>query len=90
MLAGGMTGIIAWLISYPFDFVKTLIQTDNLANPRHNSMMGYFREEVGKGSILRIFAGLQIMMYRAFFVNATGFMCFEVGKKMVYDSKAQR
>ena len=44
MLAGGITGVISWFISYPFDFVKTLIQTDSLANPKHNSMAGYFRE----------------------------------------------
>ena len=44
MLAGGITGIISWLVSYPFDFVKTLIQTDSLASPKHNSMAGYFRE----------------------------------------------
>lgn len=88
MLAGGITGIIAWLVSYPFDFVKTLIQTDSLSNPKHNSMAGYFREEISKGSIMRIFTGLQIMMYRAFVVNATGFMCFEVGKKLVYKTPA--
>jgi hypothetical protein len=29
------------------------------------------------------------MIVRAFFVNAAGFFCFEVGKKALYDKKTQ-
>ena len=84
LLSGGVSGIFTWLIPYPFDFVKTLIQTDNIENTRYGSMMGYFREELAKGSIRRIYTGIEIMLVRAFVVNATGFACFEAGKRMVY------
>lgn len=43
LLAGGTAGVFTWLFTYPLDFVKTLIQTDSIAQPRHNSMMGYLR-----------------------------------------------
>ena len=84
LLAGGMAGVFTWGASYPLDFIKTLIQTDNIEKPKHNSMMGYFREELSKGSIRRIFTGIEIMLLRAFVVNGTGFVCFETGKKLVY------
>ena len=58
LLAGGISGVVTWAAAYPFDFVKTLIQTDNIEKPRHNSMMAYFKEELSKGSIRRIFTGI--------------------------------
>lgn len=30
LLAGGISGVLTWAAAYPFDFVKTLIQTDNI------------------------------------------------------------
>ena len=30
------------------------------------------------------------MIARAFFVNAAGFMCFEIGKKLVYGEKKKK
>lgn len=44
LLAGGISGVATWTATYPIDYIKTLIQTDSLDKPRHNSMMGYFRE----------------------------------------------
>lgn len=85
LLAGGLAGVATWSATYPIDYIKTLIQTDSLDKPRHNSMMGYFREEASKGSIKQFFVGFEIMLVRAFFVNAAGFLCFEIGKKMVYE-----
>lgn len=43
LLAGGFSGITTWTATYPLDYIKTLIQTDNLDNPRHKSPMGYLR-----------------------------------------------
>lgn len=84
LLAGGLSGVATWSVAYPIDYIKTLIQTDDLSKPRQTSMAGYLKEELSKGSIKRLFIGFEIMLVRAFFVNAAGFFCFEVGKKMVY------
>lgn len=79
---------MTWTGCYPLDYIKTLIQTDDLSNPRHTTTRGYFKEELSKpGSIRRLFLGFEIMIVRAFFVNAAGFLCFEVGKKIVYGDK---
>lgn len=84
LLSGGISGVMTWTFSYPMDYIKTLIQTDSLENPRHKTMRGYFKEEIAKGSVKQFFVGFEIMMVRAFVVNATGFLCFEIGKKLMY------
>lgn len=89
LLAGGLAGVATWTLTYPLDYIKTLVQTDDLVKPRQTSMLGYLREELSKGSIKRLFIGFEIMIVRAFFVNAAGFFCFEVGKKYVYEQKTQ-
>jgi hypothetical protein len=33
MLAGAMAGSICWFSTYPYDVVKTLIQSDDFENP---------------------------------------------------------
>lgn len=44
LLAGGTAGLITWTITYPIDYIKTLIQTDSIEKPRHTSMLGYLKE----------------------------------------------
>lgn len=44
ILAGGISGVATWTATYPIDYIKTLIQTDSLTNPRQHSMYGYFKE----------------------------------------------
>lgn len=44
LLSGGISGLACWIVVYPIDFIKTLIQCDDLALPRHRSMIGYLRE----------------------------------------------
>jgi hypothetical protein len=55
--AGGTAGVAAWTFAYPIDYIKTLVQTDDLEKPRQTSMRGYFHEEVSKGSIKSLFIG---------------------------------
>jgi solute carrier family 25 carnitine/acylcarnitine transporter 20/29 len=37
LLAGGCSGLACWMSIYPIDYVKTLIQTDSLENPKFRS-----------------------------------------------------
>lgn len=43
LLSGGLAGLATWLVVYPIDYIKTLIQSDSLHNPKHNSMAGYLK-----------------------------------------------
>jgi hypothetical protein len=44
LLAGGISGVFTWTGAYPLDYLKTLIQTDSLDNPKHKGVKGYFQE----------------------------------------------
>lgn len=37
LLSGGLSGLACWSAIYPIDYVKTLIQTDSLENPKYKS-----------------------------------------------------
>lgn len=76
LLSGGCAGAIAWFIMYPLDFVKTRIQSDSLSNPIYKGVKHCFQSEVNAKGISVIYTGFQIMLARAFVVNAFGFMCF--------------
>lgn len=83
LVAGACAGIGFWAFIYPVDYVKTLLQGDSLSKPAYNGMTHCAREELKKGYEV-FFRGFGIMMARACVVNAFGFLCFEVGKKIVY------
>ena len=84
LLSGGIAGVACWSGIYPVDYVKTLIQTDSLEKPKYKSSVDCMMEELRTKPIKSFFRGVEIMLARAFVVNAFGFMCFEMGKKLVY------
>ncbi len=84
LLSGGFAGVVVWAAMYPADYIKTRIQSDSLTNPEYKSAIDCFQKQVKSKGLPVIFTGFQIMIIRAFVVNAAGFMCFETAKKLVY------
>lgn len=76
LLSGGLAGLTTWGLIYPIDYVKTLIQTDSLEKPRYKSSVQCALEEFRTKPLSTFFRGVEIMLARAFIVNAFGFMCF--------------
>jgi solute carrier family 25 carnitine/acylcarnitine transporter 20/29 len=74
-LSGGLAGATTWCIVYPVDYVKTRIQSDSLENPQYKNSIECFRKEFKKGYRV-VYNGFGIMIFRAFFVNAVGFLAF--------------
>lgn len=75
LLSGGLAGVATWSVMYPVDYVKTRIQSDSLENPQYKNSIDCFQKELKLGYRV-LFRGFEIMIARAFFVNAFGFMCF--------------
>ena len=77
VIAGGIAGMLSWIINIPVDVVKSRIQADNLSNPRfrsmwHCAMLAYRAEG------MRVFwRGLPITCLRAFPTNAVTFPIYE-------------
>lgn len=80
LMAGGLSGAVSWLITYPFDTLKTYIQThsgektlkqwDAYKLITHNCNNKY---EI-------LFKGVEATIIRAFFVNAVIFYVNEIGQ----------
>ena len=73
-MAGGIGGIMAWVVSYPVDVMKSRLQVDGMEGPRrYRGMLDCFRQSSreGMGVFVR---GLQPTLIRAFPTNAVTFV----------------
>ena len=76
-MSGGLAGIATWTLLYPVDLVKTKIQSDSLDNPKYKNGIDCFRQMLKEGKGIKSFyLAFDIMILRAFFVNAFGFVAF--------------
>jgi len=77
-LAGGFSGALTWAIIYPFDVIKTRIQTTPLDTPLEKRRMGYIYRQIMENHGWRfLFRGLGVTLLRAFPVNAIIFPVYE-------------
>ena len=65
-----------FIVAYPFDYIKTLIQTDNLEKPKYQSLYDCFKKRIKAGGISTFYKGMLVAVNRGFFVNAGGFCAF--------------
>lgn len=70
LIAGGVAGTSYWVFNYPFDYVKTLMQSDKLGELKYPNMLSCFREQYKLGGMRVFFKGYVICMMRSFPVNA--------------------
>jgi solute carrier family 25 carnitine/acylcarnitine transporter 20/29 len=74
---GGLAGSGSWLFTYPIDYIKTVIQSENLEARKFKSSMDCVRKKYAEEGIRTFFKGLGVTMIRSFPVNGCGFMAFE-------------
>jgi solute carrier family 25 carnitine/acylcarnitine transporter 20/29 len=79
MIYGGLSGIMAWNMTFWLDNYKSRIQSDNIANPKYRGFAGFtnlsFRQ-LSKG----YFAGI----IKSFPANAGTFLVYELVNKYLY------
>ena len=77
-LAGGTTGALTWIMIYPFDIIKTRIQTAPMDTPlEKRRLLRVGRDIVRKEGVSALFRGLNVTIMRAFPVNAIVFPVYE-------------
>ncbi|RDD44895.1 Mitochondrial basic amino acids transporter [Trichoplax sp. H2] len=85
LFAGGMTGVISWLVTYPIDVLKTRIQADGL----HTGVMEYsglrdcFLKSYKNEGLYFLTRGLNSALLRAFPVNAATFTAVELFYRII-------
>ena len=75
MFCGGCAGASFWAFVYPVEYVKTMVQSDSLENPKFKGNIDCAKVEMKKGFPV-FFTALPIMIVRAVVANAVGFVCF--------------
>ena len=71
LVGGGFSGMICWLVSYPFDVVKSRLQGDGVERIEYKGTMDCFRKTYHSDGIRGFFKGITPTLVRAFPVNAT-------------------
>ena len=68
LLAGGVTGMVTWLSTYPVDVIKSRIQGDVIKE--YDGALDCFKKTYSEQGIKGFYRGLNATMVRAFPVNA--------------------
>ena len=71
LIGGGFSGMICWLVSYPFDVVKSRLQGDGVEGNEYKGTMDCFRKTYRTAGISGFFKEITPTLVRAFPVNAT-------------------
>ncbi|KAI8926931.1 mitochondrial carrier domain-containing protein [Entophlyctis helioformis] len=74
LLAGGMAGVVGWLSTYPFDVVKTRLQSiEEDSTKKYKNLSNAFRVIAREEGYRVFFSGLGATAIRAFPTNAATF-----------------
>lgn len=80
-LAGGIAGVVSWLVIYPVDVVKSRIQEDSFKNPKYNGMIDCFKKSVASDGWRSLLRGLSPTLLRTFIVSGANFLVYEMVSK---------
>jgi len=83
LIAGGIGGIMYWATTYPFDVVKSTIQTDStvIAERKYHGLVDTFNKINKAEGTKGFFKGVAPCMIRSFPANAVCFLLYEMTRK---------
>lgn len=73
MTAGGMAGVLSWMISYPLDVLKSKIQAENLNQCSYKGIVDCYKKTILKDGQRVLYAGISPALIRAFVSNGALF-----------------
>lgn len=80
-LAGGTTGMLSWLLTFPLDSLKSIAQTENFENRKYSNYRGMVTSVLKEQGMAKLYNGLGVCLLRSFPVNAITFAFYEMAKK---------
>ncbi|KAI5950726.1 hypothetical protein KGF54_003800 [Candida jiufengensis] len=84
LIAGGLSGVLSWIIIFPVDTAKSLIQNEvvkSILSKQHGISMGEIIEDKKKEPMKISYRGLGISVTRSFITSMVFFGTFELGMK---------
>ncbi|KAI9008891.1 mitochondrial carrier domain-containing protein, partial [Phycomyces nitens] len=77
-LAGGICGILCWLVVFPIDLVKSLMQKEIMAHrPTYGSTSECIRDIYKQKGTLGFYRGITVTLVRAFPIHSLNFLVYE-------------
>ncbi|KAI9275071.1 mitochondrial carrier domain-containing protein [Helicostylum pulchrum] len=77
-LAGGICGIMCWIVVFPLDLVKTLIQKEILQpNPTYKNAKHCMQDIYARNGIAGFYRGITVTLIRAFPIHSLNFLVYE-------------
>ena len=74
LFAGGVSGILTWLVNYPIDVIKSRIQADGTQSKhKYNGFIDCGKQIYNTEGVKGFRKGLGVTLIRAFPVNAVTF-----------------
>jgi solute carrier family 25 carnitine/acylcarnitine transporter 20/29 len=74
--AGGLSGAIAWAVSFPLDCVRAGVQVQNMSGPRRSAWT-VFHELISRRGISGLYSGVTPSIIRACLVSGSRFTAYE-------------
>ncbi|KAG1474109.1 hypothetical protein G6F56_000545 [Rhizopus delemar] len=77
-LAGGICGIMCWLVVFPLDLVKSLIQKEILqTKPKYGNTKNCVQDIYRRGGLSGFYRGITVTLIRAFPIHSLNFLVYE-------------
>jgi len=83
LFAGGLSGIMLWIATYPIDMIKTKIQADSLQKPMFKGMFDCFAKTYKTGGLKGFYKGLSPCLFRAVPTNGATFLAYETASQLL-------
>ncbi|KGG50444.1 hypothetical protein DI09_6p280 [Mitosporidium daphniae] len=77
LFAGAASGVLSWLVTYPFDVIKTRIQSTPL-DVKTTGIIQTYKAMCRQTGIASLFCGLNVTLLRAIPTNAVTFLGFSL------------
>ncbi|ORY36386.1 mitochondrial carrier [Rhizoclosmatium globosum] len=78
MMAGGLSGTLSWIVLYPIDLIKSVMQKEAMQPiPKYTSAKQFISRRYKKSGIAGFYPGIGAQLTRSFPVHALNFLVYE-------------
>ncbi|KAF9108755.1 hypothetical protein BGX29_007045 [Mortierella sp. GBA35] len=76
--AGGLCGVFSWLVVFPIDLVKSVVQKEVLVtHPKYSGALDCAKDIVRREGVRGLYRGLSVTCYRAMPIHSLNFLVYE-------------
>ncbi|KAI8908635.1 mitochondrial carrier domain-containing protein [Powellomyces hirtus] len=78
MMAGGLAGSLSWIVLFPIDVTKSVLQREALQrHPKYSTALQFVKMRWAKGGIRGFYNGIGPQLLRSFPVHSINFLVYE-------------